>query len=274
MLGDAGWGFFAGDLPDAAFIQFLRILDRTWQRVHWVSSGAGRRPLLVNGWILRIFRTGGRPPEFAIVQEGAVRSIPATKVDGILRGRRLPSVRLTLLQDANHVYLDVSDTWLPAQLYARLANLSPRHELLRTVDGESAFWQFRSADWPGIHADLLSYGLHPELGSVESWRQAGEALTLPTAPTQLVSNLLGDLYSRYLKKEDRINYLRTDLALGVEKPFDWVDLNSVWAKLLIDAGSNPIAQLGVDLSGTFRTGWSIGRMRLGSGRVEGWSRSF
>lgn len=242
----AGWGFFQGNLPEGSHVQFLRILDRTWLPIHWLPTGAGRRPLLLNGWILRSFRVEGRPPDFGIVQEGSVHPIQASKVDYILRARRLPSIRLGLLRDPEHVYLDVSETWLPTQLYAHLAALSPRHELLRTEDGEFAFWQFRSADWPKVEAELEDYGLRPELSSIESWKQRKDAAEIPLAPVELVSNLLSELYSRYLKNEDRINYLRTDLALEAEKPFDSAELNSIWAKLREEAATNPTAALGID----------------------------
>lgn len=234
------WGFFAGSIDSHQFVQYLRIRDRSWHSVAWEEIDGNRLPLLVNGWILRLFRAHGHPPDFAVVQDDRLKTVPATTVERMLRAYKLPLIRLPLLQDATHVYLDVSKTWFPNRLYSDLAKLSPQREVLRSEDGETAFWQFRKEAWPAARSLLQAYGVSTEVLSDESWRIRREELE--EVPVQKVSNLLAGIYTLYLKAEGRINYLRTDLALGDVNPFHEPELDGLWRDLELTIGTNPMVQ--------------------------------
>ena len=234
------WGFFAGSLDSHQFVQYLRIRDRSWHSVAWEEIHGKRLPLLVNGWILRLFRAHGHPPDFAVVQDNRLKTVPATTIERMLLAYKLPLIRLPLLQDATHVYLDVSKTWFPNGLYSDLARLSPQREVLRSEDGETAFWQFKKEAWPVARSLLQAYGVSTEVLSDESWRTRREELE--EVPVQKVSNLLAGIYTLYLKAEGRTNYLRTDLALGDVNPFHEPELDGLWSDLELAIGTNPTVQ--------------------------------
>lgn len=260
-LSEIRWGFRPYRIPERNYIQFLRESDRTWQNVTWITSATGRFPLLLQGWIVRLFRGAGRAPVFALVCEDKLETLPAASIDERLAGKKLPQVELSLLADSEHLYLDISDTWFPTGLYRLLSDLSPRHETLRLND-EVAFWQFRKADWDRVNAALARYQVRATLLDQASWEQRRRFAASVHRPVQLVSRILEESYSGYLKREGSTSHLRNDLALSATQPLPWGELQPLWAELKDQAAADPVSRAAVDfISGYLATSYDWKRER-------------
>src|SRR5205823_2201699 len=215
---------------------------RNWKTVHWVREEEEARPLLLNGWILRIFRGIGHPPQYAVVGPDGIQTIPPKVVDELLRRQNLPSKRISVFVDSHYVYLDVSDTWLPSTLYVELSEMSPQHEMLRQESEELFFWQFRIRDWPVVERKLREYSLHAEPTTIQSWKARAASSGPEDLPNMIVSRMLDECYREYLKKEETIHYLRTDFALSGDQAFPSENIAALWNDLTVLARKNPVAE--------------------------------
>lgn len=247
MASPAGvdWGFRPFRIPEQNYVQFLRESDRSWQSVTWVKTSEGSCPLLVAGWIVRFFRGLGRPPVYGLVNDERIETIPAISIDAMLSERELPRLDLSLLADADHLYLDISGTWFPSGLYGVLSELSPRHETLRFTD-EVAFWQFRKADWSRVESALSNYKIHATLLDQASWAQRRRFSESVLRPIQLVSRILEEAYSGYLKREGSVTHLRNDLALSHSQPLPWAELQPLWTELREQSKTDRVSRGAVD----------------------------
>lgn len=224
------WGHQAVALPTGTHASFLRIADRTWHPVQWEEVGGTRKALLLPGWIVRQPATTSGSL-YSVVANASLQPIPEATIETLLSKYPLPRKDLALLRDGHYVYLDVGHTWFPSRVYRELVRYSPQRQTLLADDGSMQFWQFPILAWPKVDAALRSFGLHATLQDESSWQESRKTHAVEDRPARIVSNFLDDAYSEYLKRESRINFLRTDLALSAEVPLQSFKLRTLWEQL-------------------------------------------
>jgi hypothetical protein len=189
-------------------LQYLRLDSRTWE---WCRRAPppDDRVLLQDGWILRVLQ-GHAGFSYAVAAQGRIQSIPASKLDALLKSVPKPRLELPAFKQDQFFFLDIGSTWFPSTVYQGLLAIRIA-ELEQETEGPAyCFWQFRMDDRPTVERALRAYGIRIVDGTVPTWRRTGnDRLT----PLQQLSSLLKEAYTSYLKASDRIHHLRNDIAL-------------------------------------------------------------
>lgn len=234
------WGFRTIDLYAGILTQYLRLNDRTWRNVRFVDIDGQKKAIVVTGWILRFFRGLGSSPEYALVRDSAISAISSSAIDEILSKQNLPHKKVKVYMVDKHLYLDISHTWIPHRLFVNLITISSLSHVLHTEDGKGSYLQFREKHWSEAEVQIKNYGLFPEFVTLKS-----ESVLLSedegfAIPSRLVSNIIKESYSEYFKKEEKIHYFSTDLALG-EQEGHASEVSQLWNELNLVATNNHVA---------------------------------
>ena len=238
------WGFRAIEIAEGTTIQFLKLDDRSWRNISYNLIDGRTKAIVVPGWILRILRGQGRPPEYLMVKGSELSLITPTIVDEMLKKLVLPYKKIKVYHTEKYNYLDISNTWLPHYLFKNLLELSSKGDIIKTDEGKS-FIQFRKEDWQAAIKGITDYGLSPEYVEVDSGFSLVKQVELFEMPSVKVSQILDHCYSDYFKKEDRIHYFPTDLSFPGEPSGLSEEVKSLWKELEDESQKNPIARMAI-----------------------------